>query len=482
MFRQRAWDWYTARHFVLQASLVTTIATAFNTLPLSAAMLANLDSLGYAQMTPIQAQSLPVILKGMDLIAQAKTGSGKTAAFGIGLLNPINPRFFGCQALVICPTRELADQVAKEIRRLARAEDNIKVLTLCGGVSFGPQIGSLEHGAHIIVGTPGRIQQHLRKGSLVLDGLNTLVLDEADRMLDMGFYDAIEDIIVKTPERRQTLLFSATYPVGIKQLSSKFMRNPQQVKAEALHTDSQIEQRFYEISPEERMSAVTKVLGHFRPQSCVAFCFTKQQVQETVDHLTSKGISAVGLHGDLEQRDRDQVLAMFANRSTSVLVATDVAARGLDIDALDMVLNVELARDSEIHIHRVGRTGRAGEKGVAISLVAPSEAHRAQAIEQLQKAPLNWETLDTLTSQGGAPLLPAMSTLVIGAGRKDKVRPGDILGALTGDAGIPGAQVGKIAIFDFQAYVAVDRTVAKQAAQRLSEGKIKGRVLRVRVL
>ena len=482
MFRQRAWDWYTARHFVLQASLVTTIATAFNSLPLSAAMLANLDSLGYAQMTPIQAQSLPVILKGMDLIAQAKTGSGKTAAFGIGLLNPINPRFFGCQALVICPTRELADQVAKEIRRLARAEDNIKVLTLCGGVSFGPQIGSLEHGAHIIVGTPGRIQQHLRKGSLVLDGLNTLVLDEADRMLDMGFYDAIEDIIVKTPERRQTLLFSATYPVGIKQLSSKFMRNPQQVKAEALHTDSQIEQRFYEISPEERMSAVTKVLGHFRPQSCVAFCFTKQQVQETVDHLTSKGISAVGLHGDLEQRDRDQVLAMFANRSTSVLVATDVAARGLDIDALDMVLNVELARDSEIHIHRVGRTGRAGEKGVAISLVAPSEAHRAQAIEQLQKAPLNWETLDTLTSQGGAPLLPAMSTLVIGAGRKDKVRPGDILGALTGDAGIPGAQVGKIAIFDFQAYVAVDRTVAKQAAQRLSEGKIKGRVLRVRVL
>ena len=461
---------------------MTTIATAFNTLPLSAAMLANLDSLGYAQMTPIQAQSLPVILKGMDLIAQAKTGSGKTAAFGIGLLNPVNPRFFGCQALVICPTRELADQVAKEIRRLARAEDNIKVLTLCGGVSFGPQIGSLEHGAHIIVGTPGRIQQHLRKGSLKLDGLNTLVLDEADRMLDMGFYDAIEDIIRQTPERRQTLLFSATYPVGIKQLSSKFMRNPQQVKAEALHTDSQIEQRFYEISPEERMSAVTKVLGHFRPQSCVAFCFTKQQVQETVDHLTSKGISAVGLHGDLEQRDRDQVLAMFANRSTSVLVATDVAARGLDIDALDMVINVELARDSEIHIHRVGRTGRAGEKGIAISLVAPSEAHRAQAIEQLQKAPLNWETLDTLQSQGGAPLLPAMSTLVIGAGRKDKVRPGDILGALTGDAGIPGAQVGKIAIFDFQAYVAVDRTVAKQAAQRLSEGKIKGRVLRVRVL
>ena len=461
---------------------MTTIATAFNSLPLSAAMLANLDSLGYAQMTPIQAQSLPVILKGMDLIAQAKTGSGKTAAFGIGLLNPINPRFFGCQALVICPTRELADQVAKEIRRLARAEDNIKVLTLCGGVSLGPQIASLEHGTHIIVGTPGRIQQHLRKGSLVLHGLNTLVLDEADRMLDMGFYDAIEEIIAQLPERRQTLLFSATYPVSIKQLAAKFMRNPQQVKAEAMHADSQIEQRFYEISPEERMEAVVKVLNHFRPQSCVAFCFTKQQVQETVDALTAKGVSAVALHGDLEQRDRDQVLAMFANRSISVLVATDVAARGLDIDALDMVINVELARDSEMHIHRVGRTGRAGEKGLAISLVAPSESLRARAIEDVQKSPLNWDQLDNLKPQGGSALLPAMSTLCISGGRKDKVRPGDILGALTGDAGIPGAQVGKIAIFDFQAYVAVERGVAKQALQRLNDGKIKGRSLRVRIL
>ncbi|MDN7140328.1 ATP-dependent RNA helicase DbpA [Pseudomonas sp. JQ170] len=461
---------------------MTTIATAFATLPLSAAMLANLDALGYAQMTPIQAQSLPVILKGMDLIAQAKTGSGKTAAFGIGLLNPINPRYFGCQALVLCPTRELADQVAKELRRLARAEDNIKILTLCGGVSLGPQIASLEHGAHIIVGTPGRVQQHLSKGTLVLDGLNKLILDEADRMLDMGFYDAIADIIGQTPQRRQTLLFSATYPAGIKQLASSFMRDPQTVKVEALHADSQIEQRFYEIAPEQRMEAVNKVLGHFRPQSCVAFCFTKQQCQELVEHLQAKGISAQALHGDLEQRDRDQVLTLFANRSLSVLVATDVAARGLDIDALDMVINVELARDAEIHVHRVGRTGRAGEKGLAVSLVAPAEGHRAQAIEVIQKAPLRWEQLDSLKAQGGAPLLPTMSTLCIAAGRKDKLRPGDILGALTGDAGLPGTQVGKIAIFDFQAFVAVERAVAKQALARLNSGKIKGRSLRVRIV
>ncbi|HBB77595.1 ATP-dependent RNA helicase DbpA [Stutzerimonas xanthomarina] len=457
-------------------------STAFSDLPLGASTLANLASLGYAEMTPIQAQSLPIMLKGSDLIAQAKTGSGKTAAFGIALLEPLNPRYFGCQALVLCPTRELADQVAKELRRLARAADNIKILTLCGGVPIGPQIGSLEHGAHVIVGTPGRVQEHLKKGTLKLDGLNTLVLDEADRMLDMGFYDAIAEIIGQTPSRRQTLLFSATYPAGIEQLSAAFMRAPQQVRVEAMHDQKQIEQRFYEIDPAERMPAVMRILAGFRPESCVAFCFTRQQCQELVEYLGAKGISAMALHGDLEQRDRDQVLAMFANRSLSVLVATDVAARGLDIDVLDMVINVELARDSEIHVHRIGRTGRAGKRGVAVSLVAPAEAHRARAIEERQQAPLDWYPLSDLKAQPGEPLQPPMVTLCIGAGRKEKLRPGDILGALTGDAGIPGAQVGKIALFDFQAFVAVERGVARKALARLNAGKIKGRSLKVRVL
>ncbi|WP_312233979.1 ATP-dependent RNA helicase DbpA [Stutzerimonas nitrititolerans] len=457
-------------------------STAFSDLPLGASTLANLASLGYAEMTPIQAQSLPIMLKGSDLIAQAKTGSGKTAAFGIALLEPLNPRYFGCQALVLCPTRELADQVAKELRRLARAADNIKILTLCGGVPIGPQIGSLEHGAHVIVGTPGRVQEHLKKGTLKLDGLNTLVLDEADRMLDMGFYDAIAEIIGQTPSRRQTLLFSATYPAGIEQLSAAFMRAPQQVRVEAMHDQKQIEQRFYEIDPAERMPAVMRILAGFRPESCVAFCFTRQQCQELVEYLGAKGISAMALHGDLEQRDRDQVLAMFANRSLSVLVATDVAARGLDIDALDMVINVELARDSEIHVHRIGRTGRAGKRGVAVSLVAPAEAHRARAIEERQQAPLDWYPLSDLKAQPGDPLQPPMVTLCIAAGRKEKLRPGDILGALTGDAGIPGAQVGKIALFDFQAFVAVERGVARKALARLNAGKIKGRSLKVRVL
>ncbi|UFH51787.1 ATP-dependent RNA helicase DbpA [Pseudomonas sp. KNUC1026] len=445
-------------------------------------MLANLDSLGYREMTPIQAQALPVILAGRDLIAQAKTGSGKTAAFGIGLLHSLNPRYFGCQALVLCPTRELADQVAKELRRLARAEDNIKILTLCGGVPLGPQIASLEHGAHVIVGTPGRVQQHLDKQTLSLSGLNKLVLDEADRMLDMGFFDAIAAVIEHTPARRQTLLFSATYPKGIDQLAGQFLRDPQQVKVEALHSDSQIQQVFCEIAPDQRINAVARILGHFRPTTCVAFCFTRQQCQEVVEQLAAKGISAAALHGEMEQRDRDQVLALFANRSLTVLVATDVAARGLDIDGLDLVINVEMARDAEIHVHRVGRTGRAGEQGVAVSLVAPAEAHRAQAVEALQKAPLNWQELDSFKHEGDGPLVPPMATLCIAAGRKDKLRPGDILGALTGDAGVPGTQVGKIAIFDFQAYVAVERSIAKQALARLNNGKIKGRALKVRLL
>ena len=454
----------------------------FSRLPLSAAMLANLQALGYREMTPIQSASLPLLLAGKDLIAQARTGSGKTVAFGIALLEPLNPRFFGCQALVLCPTRELADQVARELRRLARATDNLKIITLCGGVPFGPQIGSLEHGAHVIVGTPGRVQEHLRKGTLSLDGLNTLVLDEADRMLDMGFFDSIAEIVEKTPARRQTLLFSATYPAGIEQLAARFMRQPQRVEVESRHADTSIEQRFHEIDPKQREVSVARLLLALRPASCVVFCHTRQQCQALVEHLQGQRISAQALHGDLEQRDRDQVLAMFANRSLSVLVATDVAARGLDIAGLEMVINAELARDPEVHVHRIGRSGRAGASGLAISLVAPAEASRAQAIETHQQAPLNWCPLPPPAPADAPPLLPPMVTLCIAAGRKDKLRPGDILGALTGEAGLPGAQVGKITLFEHQALVAVERAIGRQALKRLNEGRIKGRALKVRLL
>ncbi len=293
--------------------------TAFSSLPLSPATLSNLEQLGFDAMTPIQAASLPVALAGQDLIAQAKTGSGKTAAFALPLLAKLNPRWFAVQAMVLCPTRELADQVAVEVRRLARAQDNIKVVTLCGGVPTRGQRASLENGAHIVVGTPGRIMDLLERQYLTLEGLNTLVLDEADRMLDMGFFDDIVTVARQCPQERQTLLFSATYPEGIEKLANQFMRNPKQIKVEAVKTENTIEQRFYEVDRETRLPAVGRILQHLRPVSTIAFCNTKQQCNDLVDKLVADGVVAMALHGDLDQRERDQVLAQFANRSCSVL-------------------------------------------------------------------------------------------------------------------------------------------------------------------
>jgi ATP-independent RNA helicase DbpA len=456
--------------------------TAFSSLPLSPEMLANLDSLGYAAMTPIQAQALPQVLAGRDLLAQAQTGSGKTAAFGIGLLARLNQRFFAVQALVLCPTRELADQVARELRRLARAIPNIKLVTLVGGTPIGPQVGSLEHGAHIVVGTPGRVLKHLNKGTLDLAKVETFVLDEADRMLDMGFADEIDAIVDALPTRRQTLLFSATYPEGIAQMSAHVLKEPVEVRVEASASLSNIKQVFFEVNKGQRNKLLVSLLVQYRPASTLIFCNTKQQTQELADELAALGFFARALHGDLEQRERDRVLAQFANRSTAILVATDVAARGIDIKELDAVINYELSRDPEVHVHRIGRTGRAGEKGLALSLYLDSEAWRVKAIEEYMDETVQRSTVKLVDDLSGMNLKPAMVTLQIDGGRKAKVRPGDILGALTGEGGIPGKQVGKIDLFDNFAYVAVERPVARQALTILSEGKIKGRRFKVRRL
>lgn len=363
------------------------LGDSFSSLTISGEQIANLDSLAYNKMTAIQAQGLPLILQGKDIIAQAKTGSGKTATFGIGLLANINPRFFGVQALIICPTRELADQVGKEVRRLARFVQNIKLVLLCGGKPLGAQIGSLAHGAHIVVGTPGRLQDHLRKGTLNLDGLKTLVLDEADRMLDMGFYDAITGIIKQTPKSRQTLLFSATYPDTIKQISKSFQRDPVTVTVESEHKATVIGQLFYEIKKHERNSSLLALFEHYQPQTTVVFCHTKNQCDEVAHYLRCNSMAALAIHGDLDQRQRDQVLVQFSNNSCCVLVATDVAARGLDIKSLQAVINYQLPRDPEIYVHRIGRTGRAGAKGIALSLFTQSEVARLHAIENYQKQP-----------------------------------------------------------------------------------------------
>jgi ATP-independent RNA helicase DbpA len=466
--------------------------TAFDNLPLSSDTLANLNSLGYLAMTPVQAATLPLALAGRDLIAQARTGSGKTAAFALALLAKLNPRWFSPQALVLCPTRELADQVAKEIRRLARATDNIKVVTLCGGAKMGPQIGSLEHGAHVVVGTPGRVMDHLARGTLDLRGLNTLVLDEADRMLDMGFFDDIAWIARQCPAARQTLLFSATFPGGIEKLASQFLREPERVHVATQHVAGKIRQRFYEIDDTRRddpqrdgtarFEAVARLLRHFRPVSTLVFCNTRARCRALADSLSAQGFEALALYGDMEQRERDQVLVRFAHRSASVLVATDVAARGLDIDRLEAVINVDVTPDPEVHVHRIGRTGRGDAEGWALSLVGRNDMARALRIEKAGGEPLAWQPLAELAPASDAPLVPPMATLQILGGRKEKIRPGDVLGALTGEAGFTREQVGRIDVTDYLTYVAVERRIADEAVRRLDGGRVKGREVKVKKL
>lgn len=453
----------------------------FNTLPLHADLLATLDSLGYASMTSIQAQSLPAILAGKDVIGQGKTGSGKTAAFSLGVLSNLNVKRFRVQSLVLCPTRELADQVAQEIRTLARGIHNIKVLTLCGGMPMGPQIGSLEHGAHILVGTPGRILDHLEKGRIDLSELNTLVLDEADRMLEMGFQEALDAVIAAAPTQRQTLLFSATFPEQIESIASRIMKDPEWVKVVSTHDTQTIAQQFFVLeTPQERDDALETLLLHYKPSSSVVFCNTKKAVMDVTDELSHRGFSVIELHGDMEQRERDQALVMFANKSISILVATDVAARGLDVDNLDAVFNFELSRDPEVHVHRIGRTGRAGAKGQAFSFYSEKEAYRVARIEEYMRQEVRPATLPEKPLE--RPFYAPMSTIQILGGKKAKVRAGDILGALTKEAGIDGKQIGKINIMPMVSYVAVENKVAKRALQQLQEGRMKGRQFKARLM
>ncbi|AHX15574.1 DEAD/DEAH box helicase [Dyella jiangningensis] len=456
--------------------------TDFRTLPLKPALLASVETLGYAEMTPVQAQSLPPMLEGRDVIAQARTGSGKTAAFGLSLLQSLDVDTIRLQALVLCPTRELADQVSKAIRKLAANIPNVKLLTLCGGMPLGPQLASLTHDPHIVVGTPGRVQEHLKRGSLHGGGIKVLVLDEADRMLDMGFSEAIDDIVGRIAKHHQTLLFSATYAEEIRQVSKRLQRDPVEVTVEAPHEESTIEQRFHEVEPAQKLDALAQLLGKEHAQHALVFCNMRKDVDAVAEELDKRGFSALALHGDMEQRDRDEVLVQFANRSCSILVATDVAARGLDIAGLPLVVSYDIAHDPDTHTHRVGRTGRAGEAGLALTLVTPRERPKALNIEDQLGQPLSWHPLKVAPPRGKQLNLAPMRTLVIDAGRQDKLRPGDILGALTGDAGLDAKDIGKIDVFATRAYVAIRRDLANKALERLRAGKIKGRNFRVRTL
>jgi len=449
----------------------------FSQLPLEDAMLQTLDSLGYANATPIQSETLPLILDNKDIIAEAKTGSGKTAAFGIGLLSKLNVKKFRVQSLVLCPTRELADQVAKELRRIARFKHNIKILMLTGGESFGKQLGSLAHQAHIVVGTPGRVLKHLNKESLELTNLQTLVLDEADRMLDMGFIEEIENVLSFAPQQRQTLLFSATYDDEVLAISKKIQKDAISIKTTTQEIANKIKEEFY--ATNNKLDTLKKVFVTYKPHNVILFTNTKVEAKELAESLVNAKIDALAIHGDLEQYERNDVLVQFANKSCPVLVATDVAARGLDIKELSMVVNYDIPHGSETYTHRIGRTGRAGAEGIAITLYSDYESEKAEEYRNDARDFLEPETLQTDTK---FEMKPQCVTLVIEGGKKDKLRAGDLLGALTGDAGLQGSSIGKIDIYDRQAYVAIERAFISQAEMQLKKGKIKGKKFSVWVL
>ncbi|MDQ3264987.1 MAG: ATP-dependent RNA helicase DbpA [Myxococcota bacterium] len=454
----------------------------FASLNLSPALLQVVQELGFQTLTPIQAESIPVLLQGADLIGQSQTGSGKTAAFTLPILQKVRLEDRELQALVLCPTRELSAQVATEVRRLARRLPGLHVLELAGGQPVQPQIRALEKGAHLAVGTPGRVLDLAERGVLDLRTVVTVVLDEADRMLDMGFHEDVQRILHATPADTQTVLFSATFPPTIEALSRDFQRSPTRVTiATEVQAAPDIQQRLYLCEPEEKPDLLLRLLRQYQPASAVVFCNFKASVTELTRTLRAGGVSCAELQGDLEQRERDKVMATFRNQSTRVLVATDVAARGIDVEALDAVFNYELPQQPEIYVHRIGRTGRAGRGGMALSLAMPKEARKIEEIERFTGKPLERATVEPATAGQPPPSLEApMATLFIDAGRKDKMRPGDILGALTGEAGgLSAAEVGKIELHDHFAYVAVSRSVARAALERLREGRIKGKKHRV---
>jgi ATP-independent RNA helicase DbpA len=448
---------------------------SFNTLPLSAKMLTNLENIQYITMTAIQEESIPVILQGRDLLAQAMTGSGKTAAFGIGLLHHLKVKSFRIQAMVLCPTRELAEQVSDELRKLARFEHNIKILKLTGGMPIKNQELSLSHKAHIVVGTPGRILQLLQKRVLTLENLQTLVLDEADRMLDMGFIEQISSIMKYAPKKRQTLCFSATFPAEITQLCNEILNKPEEIRVESIHDDSVIRQQFFYAEDEEKVEAVLTLLEEYKPESTIIFCNTKDECKRLSRKLNSYKLHCLSIHGDLEQKDRTEVLVRFSNGSSRVLIATDVAARGLDINDLSAVINYELPFESETYIHRVGRTGRAGKEGLAFSFISRNEEFRLNAINKLIDGTYHAEQRTFTSSKNHPGLEPPWVTLSINGGRKQKISPGDILGALTAADGIPANEVGKIDRLDNLTFVAVKRKMAKKAFDLLQNGLIKGK-------
>lgn len=428
-------------------------------------------------MTKIQALSLPVIMENNDVIAQAKTGSGKTVAFSIPLVQKLDVKNFKIQSLVLAPTRELANQIAVEIRKLSRHIHNVKVLTLCGGMPFKPQAASLFHGAHIIVGTPGRVLKHIEENNINFENLTTLVLDEADKMLDMGFYEDIMKIVDTLPKNRQSLLFSATYEQGIEKLSSAILNKAVMVKDEEEHV-VKIEQVFYETKEEVKTTLIPALISQNKAQSVLIFCNTKIKCDELAQELFDLGLDVQTLHANMEQKERDETMIVFSNKSYPILIATDVASRGLHIDDIDLVINYDLARDDKVHTHRIGRTARAGKGGLAVTFYENFEYDKVEDLKEIFND-IVIKPLNSIVEDENFKIDSVYRTIFINGGKKQKLRAGDILGALTAAIGLEKNDIGKIDSLEFCSYVAVKKEVLQKALKGLETNRIKGKFFRV---
>lgn len=445
----------------------------FSTLKLNGDLLQAIEKLGFSDMTPVQELTLPYSFLGEDIIAQANTGSGKTVAFGLPVLQKLNVKRFRIQSMILAPTRELANQVASELKKLASSTHNIKITTLCGGMPYRSQVHSLSHQAHIIVGTPGRILKHLQEDSFDPKEITTLVLDEADRMLDMGFNEDINKIIKYLPQKRQTLLFSATYPDNINTLAKNIMNNPKQVTIESSN-ETKINQSFFQVDNSDKLDATLKVLSKYKPQSTIIFCNKKVDCDALADDLEDAGLDVLVIHSDLEQKDRVETLVLFESRSYPILIATDVASRGLDIDDVDMVINYELPYDIEVYTHRIGRTARAGKSGQAVSFV---DYDHMDTYDEL-KGEHSLDSLKDIQVDSNLKLYSQWRCIFINGGKKHKLRAGDILGTLCVGLGMKKKDVGKITILDYCSYVAISTPLAKNIHQKLSNTKIKNKLYR----
>jgi len=424
-------------------------------------------------MTPIQQASIPHILEGKDIIGKAKTGSGKTLAFAIPLINKIRAKEQNPQALIIIPTRELGEQIAGELKKIARYKAGVKVITLYGGTSLTKQVSSLEKGADILVGTPGRLLDHFSRETIELSQIKTLILDEADRMLDMGFADDILKIVSNLPKKRQNLLFSATYPDNISKLTSKILNNPINIEVESEEKHIAIEERAFKV--ENKDKALIKTLQSFQPSLALIFCNTKVKTTEIGDMLHDKGFDVAVLNGDLEQYQRQEMLLQFANGSLPIMVATDLAARGLDIEGIDIVINYDIPMKPQEYTHRIGRTGRADAKGLAVTLC---DEYAVRKLEEVRPS-LKVEDIKILKANKNFYLQGQFNTLCIDGGKKKKVRAGDILGTLCKDIGIDSKHIGKINVYDRNSFVAINKSIIKKAFNGLKKGKIKKRKFRV---